>query len=526
MPDDLFTEIVLDLNAGRTFQEILESIYGRMRSTLPCNRIGISLYDAARDTLTAYAVKSDGEVLLAAGYSSTLKGSSLEPLLRSGTPRVIPDLEAHFREHPGSESTGLIVREGMLSSLSLPLIARGRPFGVLFISSRARNSFTDAHVAFTGRLAGHISVALERSLLIEEHRANKQYMESILENSADAIVIVDQADLIRSWNRAAERLFGWPAKEIIGESVEILIPEELREAGELKRIRAAVERAGYLQDFETVRVDRDGKRLAMSITSSAIRDAQGRIVGRSAILRDLTRMKKLQSDLVRSQSLASVGELAATVAHEIKNPLAGISGAIQVIADAIPVTDSRREIVAEILAQVRRLDETVRDLLVFARPWTPEMQSVDLVELVGRVTRLLSHADRIPAVLFRIETPPSASVTADPRLLQEVLFNVLQNALDASPGGGEVRVVVEERAGEAILRIIDSGTGITPAHMQRLFSPFFTTKTRGTGLGLAISKRMVEAHGGRIDIDSVPGKGTEVRITLPLVFELPATKCG
>ncbi len=526
MSSDILNEIVQDLNAGRGFQDILDSIYARMRGHLPCNRLAVSVYDPARDSLTIHACRSDGPILLHEGYSARLRGSSLEPLLRTGEPRIIPDLDAYVRAHPTSEATRLIVREGMLSSLSLPLIARGNPFGVLFISSRHRDAYTADHATFTRNVAGHISVALERSLLVEELRKSKEHLENILENSADAIVTVDQSDLIRSWNRGAERMFGWPATEIIGQPIEALIPEELRDAGELRRIRTEVEREGFLEGYETVRVSRDGRRLAMSITSTAIRDKSGKIVGRSAILRDMTKVKRLQTDLVRSQSLAAVGELAATVAHEIKNPLAGISGAIQVIADAIPSTDPRREIVSEILAQVQRLDETVRDLLVFARPWTPEPQTTDLVELLGRVTRILKQQERMSTIALRCDTPASLMLSADPRLVQEVFFNILQNAVDAMPHGGEIRVDIKETPGMAVIRVRDTGSGIAPDHIPRLFSPFFTTKTRGTGLGLAISKRMIEAHGGRVEIDSELGKGTEVKISLPLENAAARTGIG
>ncbi|KAF0246754.1 MAG: hypothetical protein FD180_425 [Planctomycetota bacterium] len=515
MSSQILNEIVQDLNAGRGFQDIFDSIYARMRGVLPCSRMAVSIYDPARDLLTLHACRSDGPTLLNVGYSARLGGSSLEPLLRTGEPRIIPDLEEYLLLKTGSEATRLIVREGMLSSLSLPLIARGNPIGVLFFSSRARSAYTPEHATFTRTLAGHLSVALERSLLIEELRSSKEHLEGILENSADAILTVDQAGLIRSWNRGAERVFGWPASEIIGQSVDILVPEELRAAGELKRIREVVERDGYLQGLETTRFSRDGRRLAVNITSSVIRDKSGKTTGRCSIVRDMTKVKRLQSDLVRTQSLAVVGELAATVAHEIKNPLAGISGAIQVIADAIPARDPRREIVAEILAQVRRLDETVRDLLVFARPWTPEPQPVDLVEIIGRVTSIVKQQDRMASISLRCDGPPSLVLSADPRLLQEVLFNILQNAVDAMPRGGLIRVDVDGPVDSAVVRVRDTGTGIAPEHQARLFSPFFTTKTRGTGLGLAIAKRMIEAHGGRLEIESELGKGTEVKITLP-----------
>ncbi|MBI2921361.1 MAG: PAS domain S-box protein [Planctomycetes bacterium] len=515
MSPDLISEIVQDLNAGRSFQEIFDSIYARMTGLIPCSRMAVALYDPAHDLLTLHSSRSDGPMVLREGYSAPLRGSSLEPLMRTGEPRIIDDIEEYLKAHPQSEATRLIFREGMLSSLSLPLIARGNPFGVLFFSSRSRNAYTPEHARLTRLVAGHISVALERSMLLEELRASKEYLENILENSADAIVIVDMKDRIRSWNRGAERMFGYTSSEILGKEFDLLVPEDLRARGELRDIRNAVEREGFLAGYETVRIARDGRRLTLNLTTSAIRDRAGQTIGRSAILRDMTRIKRLQAELVRTQSLAAVGELAATVAHEIKNPLAGISGAIQVIADAIPKNDHRREIVSEILAQVRRLDETVRDLLIFARPWTPELQATELVDVIDRVTRIISQQERMRRISIRRETPEKVELNADPRLLQEVLFNIVQNAADAMPRGGVIRIAVEELPGEVLMRIIDTGTGIAPEHQARLFSPFFTTKTRGTGLGLAISRKMIEAHGGRLEIESEAGRGTEVRIALP-----------
>ncbi|NUN48131.1 MAG: PAS domain S-box protein [Candidatus Brocadiae bacterium] len=520
MSSDLTAGIVEDLNAGRDFRGILDALYHRLRGHIPVDRLGVAILDPAQSTLSLHAVRSDMPVLLREGHSARLANSSLAEVLRTRQPRILPDLEAYLRSHPESEATRLIVEEGFRSSLTLPLIARGNPFGLLFFSSRTAGAFVEAHARLAALIAGHISVALERSLLVEELRASKEYTEGILQNSADAIVVIDNDDRIRSWNRGAERMFGWTEEEILGKEFNVLIPEDLRLKGELRRVREVVEREGFLAGYESVRVTRDGRRLTLSITATAIRDRAGRITGRSAILRDMTRLQKLQQDLVRSQSLAVVGELAATVAHEIKNPLAGISGAIQVIADAIPATDHRREIVSEILAQVHRLDETVRDLLVFARPWTLDLQEVDTVDIVHRVVSILRQQVKVQSVTIRTELPDILPMSADPRLLQEILFNLLQNGIDAMPRGGTLRVTLDTENSDAVLRIIDTGMGISPEHMARLFSPFFTTKTRGTGLGLAISRRMIEAHGGRVHVDSEVGKGTEVRVSLPLRPEI------
>ncbi len=508
-------EIVEDLNAGRDFREIVEGLHARLQHQVPCNRLAVALYDRATDRLTLHTCKSDGPIVLKEGFSAALKGSSLEEVLRTGEPRIINDLEDYLKTKPASASTAMVLKEGMKSSLSLPLVARGTPIGVLFFSARARSAYTPAHAALTKLVAGHISIALERSMLLDELRTNKEFLETILQTSADAIIVIDMDDRIRQWNRGAERMFGWPSHEMVGRPYDILVPKRLVERGEPARLRELVTRDGFVTGYETEHLTRDGRHVIVNITATAIHDRNGRIVGRSTIVRDMTGLRRMQEELARSQSLAAVGELAASVAHEIKNPLAGISGAIQVIVESIPAGDARREIAAEILAQIHRLDDTVRDLLVFAKPWKPDLQPTDLVDLIERVAGQVRNEPNRKGLLVRRETPASIPLDGDARLLQEVLLNLLHNAADAMPSGGCVRVVGEAMDGHVILRVIDTGAGIPPEQQARLFRPFFTTKTRGTGLGLAISKKIIEGHGGRIDIDSEVGRGTEVRIVLP-----------
>jgi len=225
-------------------------------------------------------------------------------------------------------------------------------------------------------------------------------------------------------------------------------------------------------------------------------------------------LKALQEELVKSQSLAAVGELAATVAHEIKNPLAGISGAIQVLADAIPAADPRRDVVGEILEQIQRLDNTVRELLTFARPTTPALQEIDLGETLRRAWALLAQQPDAEGVTFTAEGADGLRLRADPVLLHQVWVNLFQNAMEAMPRGGELRV----RAADGPLvcvQIADSGGGVEPAHVPNLFRPFFSTKSRGTGLGLAISRKIIEAHGGTIRMESAPRRGATVTLEIP-----------
>lgn len=508
----LIDEITQGINRGNSVEEVFGLIYERLRPFVPYNRIAVAVTDEKRERLSIVAARSDGMQVLRKGYSGDIAGSSLEPLMREGRTRVINDLQDYLAKKPSSDSTRLIVKEGMRSSLTLPLLVGGEPVGVMFFSSRAPNAYRAEHERFLRGIVGHMAIALERSRLIETLRERGEYLENILHNSADAILAVDAQDRIRTWNEGARRIFGYAPGEALGKEYSILLPPEELRAGDGGRLRAGLEREGYLKDYECVRLTREGRRVPVSITSTLLRDKAGRVLGRSCILRDLTHLKKLQEEVVRTQSLAAVGELAATIAHEVKNPLAGISGAIQVLADAIPASDPRRGVVGEILEQISRLDNTVRDLLAFARPAVPARQDLDAAEGLARAWSILSQQSTAVPIRFLLEG--AGRVQGDPHLLDQVWINLLSNAVEAMPQGGDLAVRVTGGASVRV-EIQDTGMGIERANLAKIFKPFFSTKTRGTGLGLAITKKIVEAHGGKITVESEPRRGTRVVVEIP-----------
>lgn len=503
----LLQEITRTINMGSSLEETFNLIYERLHELVPYNRIAVAMADDDRERLSIIAAKSDGKVVMGQGYSGVIAGSSLEPLIRDGRIRVINDLQDYLAKKPTSESTRLIVREGMKSSLTLPLLIGGKPVGVMFFSSRSAGAYRPEHEEFLLNIVGHMSIAVERSRLLDGLRDRKEFLENILQNSLDGIVVVDSQDRIKTWNEGARRIFGYAAEEMIGKRTDLLLLAQDRGTNEGDRIREAVEKHGFIRNHECVRQTKDGRGVVLQVSSTLLKDKRGRPIGRSSIVRDVTELKSIQQELVRTQSLAAVGEMAATVAHEIKNPLAGISGAIQVLAEGMPRNDSRREIVGEILDQVKRLDSTVRDLLNFARPITPAVQDVDLGESIASVWKMLAPQTAAQSVRFRLEGLAGARVKADPLLLREVWVNLFQNSIEAMPQGGELLARIH--AGDRVrVEIRDSGAGMDPATLEKIWRPFFTTKTRGTGLGLPIVKKIVEAHRGRIWSESEPGKGT------------------
>ncbi len=226
-------------------------------------------------------------------------------------------------------------------------------------------------------------------------------------------------------------------------------------------------------------------------------------------------IEQQQEQMIRSDRLATVGELAAGLAHELRNPLAGIAGTLRVLSDQLPTDDLARPLLADVQAQIVRMNKTLTDLLQHARPPEPQRIAVDVNALLDQSLRFLPRGS-IEIVRRFDEWLPAVRV--DPNLLHQAFLNILVNARQAMPHGGRLTLVTRANGGRersVHVLISDTGTGIAQEHLQRIFQPFFTTKGQGTGLGLAIAARVVEQHGGRILVESAHGQGTTFTIVLP-----------
>ena len=235
-------------------------------------------------------------------------------------------------------------------------------------------------------------------------------------------------------------------------------------------------------------------------------------------------LKDSHAQLTRADRLAALGQIAAGLAHEIRNPLAGIKGALDIVVTKVVHGTPEAEFTAIAATEVERLNELVQEFLTYARPHAPELRSARLHDVVEHVVLLLRpEAERAGVTLVYEAREPLHDTPMDPEQIRQVLFNVVLNGIQASPPSAEVRIESFPSDGHAVVQVTDRGPGIPPDHLAHVFDPFFTTKPHGTGLGLAISQRIIEAHQGEIDIRNSDGVGAVVRISIPL---LPGTSSG
>jgi len=227
-----------------------------------------------------------------------------------------------------------------------------------------------------------------------------------------------------------------------------------------------------------------------------------------------------RKELQRSAQLAAVGELAASIAHEVRNPLAGMKGALEVLRTELSVKPSNLEIVDELLAQIARLENLVRDLLTYARPSAIAVQGFDLHDMLDRLLKMYKdEADAAKITINRVYGPGTGRISADPQQMEQVFFNLIHNAIQAMEEGGTLTVTTQATRSATVISFRDTGKGVPADDLDRIFQPFFTTKHRGSGLGLPIVKKIIETHGGFIEVNSTQGEGTAATISLPCTEE-------
>jgi len=349
---------------------------------------------------------------------------------------------------------------------------------------------------------------------LSDLRDSEERLHAILRTAVEGIITIDERGIVETMNPAAEKIFGWRATEVVGRNVSCLMPNPYSR-----------EHDSYLQNYvrgghaKIIGIGREVTGRRKDGTTFPVHLSVGEMVneGRrsfTGILHDLSDRVALENRLAEQKSLAKLGEMAAVVAHEVKNPIAGIRGALQVITSRMPAEQRDRGVLIDIIARLDALNRIVQDMLMFARPRALRREPVSLAALLGDTVALIERDPTMSHV--QIALSGAADISGDREMLQVVFQNILMNAAQAMENKGRIEVSIGTVNGRCSVAIADQGPGMPEDVRARAFDAFFTTKHRGTGLGLPIARRVIEAHGGTIQIDAPPSGGTMVTIVLPL----------
>ena len=348
---------------------------------------------------------------------------------------------------------------------------------------------------------------------------------TLLNEAHDAIMVRALDDTIVYWNKGAELLYGWTVHEAIGKPAQQLLFEEL--PPEFEDAQRKLESSGHWRGELTQRT-KDGRNIIVECRWTLVRDATGKPQQKLVVNTDITAEKRLQNELQQAAQLSLVGELAAGLAHEIKNPLAGIQGVVDILLRRRDARDPDSEALKGIRSEVDRIDQTVRALLDRARPRVLAPKQCSLTDVVRRAVNVAraqvfgrAEGRRIAVHLDAPVEPIFASI--DAAQIEDAVLNLIINAIEASENNGSINVRLfcaqdetNEQLEEVMIEVSDQGRGVSEENLARIFHPFFTTTEGGTGLGLPAVRRIARAHSGRVEVKSVLGEGSTFTIHLPL----------
>lgn len=330
----------------------------------------------------------------------------------------------------------------------------------------------------------------------QELALTNEYLNYILESMSDGVISVDTRGAVVTFNQSARGILAYSKNQAVGKSFKELFgrPFPANAASPVLR-------------------DANGKKVQVSERDAPICNRNGRCIGHVKVFQDLTEIKALREQVRQMDRLAAIGEMAATVAHEIRNPLGGIRGFASLLARDIPPGDPRARLVNKILTGVKSLETVVNELLEYTRPIELHVQPVKCADLVEGAVAFLQTGRRRVDVKKRVGK--KLAVLADPDKMRQVLLNIIINAEQSIQNEGTITISTKAEPKFVTIAVVDTGCGIEKQDLEKVFNPFYTTKEKGSGLGLAVAAKIVEGHRGRIDAQSKPGKGSTFRIRLP-----------
>ncbi len=513
---DIVNSINKAIASGLDIRDVYKNIYFELRRMIDISWLGVSyLIKGAEITEDSDIV--EGVLFTDLWINKTQHGIYAMPYgiaYKNGVPVFVSDtLE---KKYPIDQD---LYEKEIRSYLCYPLKSKGITIGTVTLGSRKEDAFREIHFGLLNQITPQLAIAVENTRLFVSIRESEEKYRDLVENAPEMIHEMDPRGKFINVNRTELNKLGYSLKEMKHMTLEDIVPAKYKD--DIKRYIQRVIYKGS-GELETVFFTKLGKEINVEINGTALYNKAGECVCTRAFVRDITERKRMEEQVRRSEKLASMGELAAAIAHEIRNPLGAICNSIGILDAHLKLNGQDKVLLEMIIGQSERLDRIISSFLIFAHPREPSFSLQDIKDVIKNTIFLLEQDNRFTDKIEVKEIYESIlpKVFMDPDLIHQVLWNLFVNSLDAMPHGGQIRIMVRKTTlflRDAVEIVIsDTGMGIPPHTLDKIFEPFYTTKTEGTGLGLAMVHRIVDDHGGTVDVKSKEGNGTTFFIKLPV----------
>ena len=506
------------LSATTALDPLLNALVSRLQQVLNVNRVVIFIEDTNEPAgyRVARAIGLSSAMIVPPDFREMIRTRSAETgVVRADDLDLVPE-------------TTSFVRRAL--HYYVPCIVRGRMVAVIGLGRAADGSLLSSEdVEILHTVSGYVAVAIENSLLYQEQTERaaelellKEFNESIVESINVGLLAVDLEGHVTRCNSALEKMLGVLRNEAIGRRVEDLFAEDFAETLDqvLGKNRWNLTELRHIYKLHTA--TREGRSLVLNIALAPLQaDSQDR-TGALVVLEDVTARMSLEEQLQQREKLSSIGLLAAGVAHEVNTPLTGVSSYTQMLLGMLPETDPKHALLQKVRRQAMRASDIVNNLLNFSRTGgATEFMELSINQVLDDTLQLLEPQLRRNQIeIIRNYDSDIPKAYGNAVKLQQIFTNLILNARDAIPEGGRITLSTSSTTEDTlVVEVTDTGIGIAPENVAKIYDPFYTTKGvgRGTGLGLAVSYGIVQEHSGHITVESIPGKGTTFRITLPTV---------
>jgi two-component system, sporulation sensor kinase E len=512
-PLSAINSVAVAIGRFASLHDMLEYALDRVLEVVETEAGGVYLLDEQREELTLVVHRGLPEALIDDIRNVKLGAGLSGRVALTGEPIILRNLRDDPRViHQAARE------EGLRGFAAMPLRSNFKTYGTLNIHTHADREFSEQDVQLLASMASQIGLAVANARLFMDLQASERKFRGLVENAEDLIYLTDRTGRILYANSALERLLQHEPEALTRSGRTILSLVHPADRDRVARRLSVVASGEVLRALEFRLVYPDGERFRwFSQTTVPMRDESGEVTGTQCIAHDMTARREMQEQIAVAERLADLGRLAASLAHEIRNPLGAIVNSINAMKHPRAAGDHRlHDIITE---EAHRLDGIISDFLMFARPPASVPVLCSVAELLETAVILFKRSGRLTRhVHLRWSCPPEVpDVIADPNQMRQVLWNLISNAVDAT--GAEGTVDVEARISgdddRVSIAVTDDGPGVQ--NVTEIFRPFFTTKAHGTGLGLAVVGQIVRNHGSSIFVDNVEHRGARMTFTLPVV---------